>query len=748
MDLYHSRLTRDDLNDLIIRYKIPRDLHPFASRILPFPQLMGIHDSFACLGGRCFERLKLTRRAKRHFYYVVHLRAMFAKLHIGRPGGYGVLYLLRAVLRGHYRHLLKGTQPLGSGMMTAGTSLCGWILLFAKIVDWGSSFLLPEKLSVLERCLRIMLTAKMSVALHCMYGLCVHDGETLLASFKSTDSGSERFMRMKGGVVSAWAWNFIVSTLKKAGDWFFFAKRHAPSPVCLDDNRSCMKHWKSGFFLIDRRAIPDAMVWRHPDAAIDDPRPADGSFSMADVRRLSAHVIKLRDMPNGVLVLSGLSREDPHLDIRPTLQRFPIYCTPHAVADAVIPNPTLEDPVVGTPSAKILAKAEASQKRKASTFGATSSHVAKRTSDGDDDACVEIPLVTPLRSAAVIPSLGNQGRSSTAPAAEGPNTQDSRGKGITADDAAASSVGVSRLRPSFGPVPSFRDVSEDAIHADFFPFSAGPYYATYPQDGVAGNCEFTREDLIMSQSTDSGLKGYEEKVAGTAGLELQVSTLKKQVARLSAALNQATILEAEKDEEILRLKTTPSDRVQGELLSLAASAGFERGLSMHRTKDEFANVLKNMANFMPGAQDRLAEASLLVARTDHAFLNKISEHATEPLSESTVTPASKSLELFTNVDLTASIVASEHNEEMVNAKVDRPDPKMTDDTVAAKSRHAFVQGISVALEDAVELVEVGSGRASYGPNDVVVTLSVGEKGDGFVPSSAAGEEAATNSSRV
>ncbi|GKE25870.1 hypothetical protein Tco_1441254, partial [Tanacetum coccineum] len=85
-------------------------------------------------------------------------------------------------------------------------------------------------------------------------------------------------------------------------------QRHAPSPVCLDDNRSCMKHWKSGFFLIDRRAIPDAMVWRHPDAAIDDPRPADGSFSMADVRRLSAHVIKLRDMPNGVLVLSGLSR--------------------------------------------------------------------------------------------------------------------------------------------------------------------------------------------------------------------------------------------------------------------------------------------------------------------------------------------------------------------------------------------------------------------------------------------------------
>nr|GFC65304.1 hypothetical protein [Tanacetum cinerariifolium] len=76
------------------------------------------------------------------------------------------------------------------------------------------------------------------------------------------------------------------------------------------------------------------------------------------------------------------------------------------------------------------------------------------------------------------------------------------------------------------------------------------------------------------------------------------------------------------------------------------------------------------------------------------------------------------------------------------------DPKMTNDTVAAKFGHAFVQGIFVSLEDVVELMEVGSGRASFGPNDVVVALSVGEKGYGLVPSFAASEEAAANSSRV
>ncbi|GJU02473.1 hypothetical protein Tco_1112811 [Tanacetum coccineum] len=193
--------------------------------------------------------------------------------------------------------------------------------------------------------------------------------------------------------------------LCKQGDWFSFAKRCVPSLVCIDDNRSCMRHWKSVFFFINRRAIPDSMVWRHPSVAIDDPRPAAGSFILRD-------------------------------------------------ADGN------EDLVVGTPRSKILAKAGASQNLFMGDDDGSDD-------DDDDDAYVEIPLVNPLRSA---------------------------GKGIMADDAAASSVIVNRPRPSSRPVPSFRDVSEDAIHTNFFPFSASPYYATYPEGGVARNCEFTREE--------------------------------------------------------------------------------------------------------------------------------------------------------------------------------------------------------------------------------------------------------------
>nr|GEW29891.1 hypothetical protein [Tanacetum cinerariifolium] len=484
--------------------------------------------------------------------------------------------------------------------------------------------------------------------------------------------------------IAMWPLGFLDFVQK--GDWFSFAKRRAPSPVCIDDNRSFMKHWKSGFFLIDRRAILNAMIWRHSDAAIDDPRPATGSFSIADMCQL----------------IMGI---------------YDFLCLPEWTVDDVISDPTLEDLVVGTPSSKILAKAEVSQKRKASISGDSDDE-----SDGDDDACVDFLLVTPLYFVVVIPCLGNQRGSFATPAAK-----DSRGKGIMADAAVASSV----------------DSRGKGIMADA---------------------------VVASSVADSKLKGYVEKVASLTGLELQVSTLKKQVfghsdklssydasftkskakgkegkkkiksltksldnlhtevARLSNALNQANVLEAEKDEEIIWLKATPLE-VQGELLSFTASAGFEKFLAF----DEFSRVQGELLSFTASAGFELEPEKLVrpvnfpTSRDTRVFL---------PIAmDLTVTPISKSLELSANIDLTASIFAFEHNEDMVNVKVDGPDLKMTDDTVAAKSGHAFVQGFSVALDDAVELVKVRSGRVSSDPNDVVVALFVGEKGDGLVPSS-------------
>ncbi|GKA52440.1 hypothetical protein Tco_0745755 [Tanacetum coccineum] len=491
----------------------------------------------------------------------------------------------------------------------------------------------------------------------------------------------------------------------------------------------------------------------------------------------SAHVIKMRDMHERVLVLFGLSHvwkshvcdlEEPHHDIWPNLQRLPFYGTPPAFIDAVIPDPTLEDLAVGTPSAKILAKAEVSLNN--TTRPSLFMDNSDDESDDDGNACVEIPLVTPIRSAAVIPSSREL------------YCSHSRGKGIMFDDAAAPSAGLSRPRPSSSFVPSLRDVSGDAIHTDFFLFSAGHYYATYPKGGVAGNCEFTREEwdapyqptirvltnevfkdpsicktmmsvlhcIMMSHggellarycgllqsyheyvfSVDSRLKGYEERIAGLTGLELQVSALKRLVSGINDKLSSSNASFAkskakgkERKKKIKSLtKSLDNLHAKGELISLAASVGFEGALSMHRTKDEFAAI-----------SEHVGEPLFVILQLEP-----------EKLALSANVPASRDARVVP----TSSVVASEQNEEWVNVMVDGPDPGMIDGATHAKSESAFVQGTSYVLDEVAEVTVVGSECVSSSPGDVVVALSVGEKVDGSLPSSATNEETIANPFRV
>ncbi|GJT64706.1 hypothetical protein Tco_1016186 [Tanacetum coccineum] len=54
-----------------------------------------------------------------------------------------------------------------------------------------------------------------------------------------------------------------------------------------------MKKWKGRFFFINRRAIPDAMCWRHHDSDISDHAPKDG-FDEADDIALAYQSIDIR----------------------------------------------------------------------------------------------------------------------------------------------------------------------------------------------------------------------------------------------------------------------------------------------------------------------------------------------------------------------------------------------------------------------------------------------------------------------
>nr|GEU36724.1 hypothetical protein [Tanacetum cinerariifolium] len=438
--------------------------------------------------------------------------------------------------------------------------------------------------------------------------------------------------------------------------------RRAPSLVCIDDNRSCIKSWKSGFFLIDRRVILDYMSLRHPSSVIGDPKPPVGSYSQKDVRRLSAHVVNLRDISDGVLVMSGL-----------IMSILDFLCLPESTGAEVYEEPYHDI------SAKVLTEDETFKKRKASLSDAPSGHVAKRTwsamaqssgsttwpnifadnskeSDVDEDACVEIPLITHLRSAVVIPTEGNQSGGSVPPAAEGPSIQDSQGKAIMTDAAGASSVGGSRPRPSSGLAPSVQDFYEYVIHRYLFSFSPGPYYALYLEDGVAGSCEFSREEWhAPHQPTLSVLT---KKVYG---LKKQVTDLNDKLSSSDIAFVKAKAKAKGSFQSLVR-KFLASDefrRVQGELLFWLP--GFERG-GVPAPKD--TRVSPPMAN------------------------------------ESTVTPVSLSLELPSNDALFSYVAALGQNEEWVNAMVDIPNDRMTDRAVN-ESTEIFVHGVAHPVNENV-----------------------------------------------
>nr|GEW53493.1 hypothetical protein [Tanacetum cinerariifolium] len=90
------------------------------------------------------------------------------------------------------------------------------------------------------------------------------------------------------------------------GDWFSFSKCRNTDDVCMDDGPSSLKKWKDKFFLINRRAIPDFLTWRHFCSCVLDDLPTDG-YDRHDVERLCARLICLREMREEVLVRSGLS---------------------------------------------------------------------------------------------------------------------------------------------------------------------------------------------------------------------------------------------------------------------------------------------------------------------------------------------------------------------------------------------------------------------------------------------------------
>ncbi|GJU51598.1 zinc finger, CCHC-type containing protein [Tanacetum coccineum] len=55
---------------------------------------------------------------------------------------------------------------------------------------------------------------------------------------------------------------------------------------CLKDAPTSLKKWKDKCFLVDRRAAPIAMAWRHHDSSVADPFPGSSEYNASDVAKL------------------------------------------------------------------------------------------------------------------------------------------------------------------------------------------------------------------------------------------------------------------------------------------------------------------------------------------------------------------------------------------------------------------------------------------------------------------------------
>ncbi|GJT51170.1 hypothetical protein Tco_0977327 [Tanacetum coccineum] len=243
--------------------------------------------------------------------------------------------------------------------------------------------------------------------------------------------------------------------LSKQGDWFSFEKRAGKDfrGKILNETFSCMKKWKGRFFFIDRRAIPDAMCWRHHDSDISDPAPKDG-FDEDDVIALTNQPIDIRGIPSGLLFSAGLATTWEFPKFRPlfkdpegnvvTMSEYlrlpflsgmtieaggalteqdviPQHTTTPLRDDEQVPGKTDSQQRVETSDPKIVAtrirKAQAAAKRKAEknrgSEGASGPEgSSKRRKEKSTD---QVPCPTPLRTIEAVTSDVPRGENVVSP---------------------------------------------------------------------------------------------------------------------------------------------------------------------------------------------------------------------------------------------------------------------------------------------------------------------------------------------
>ena len=108
--------------------------------------------------------------------------------------------------------------------------------------------------------------------------------------------------------------------LAKNGDWFTFEASKVDSGL-ISSMVTTLGTWKNRFFWVSDTIVPFKMVWRHPDAVLNEPEPLASDLNDAFLKAIRECPSRVRPFPEHLLVLLGVSKLWEKADRDPVLMR-------------------------------------------------------------------------------------------------------------------------------------------------------------------------------------------------------------------------------------------------------------------------------------------------------------------------------------------------------------------------------------------------------------------------------------------
>ncbi|KAF5789166.1 hypothetical protein HanXRQr2_Chr09g0367861 [Helianthus annuus] len=110
------------------------------------------------------------------------------------------------------------------------------------------------------------------------------------------------------------------------GHWVMIVTVYVPAIFSLGKNVTTLGSWKDRFFWVSKSIVPFKLVWRHPDAILNELEPSESELDGWLLKALKECPSQLRPFPQHLLFLMGVSVLWDKPDRDPVLSTFVILC--------------------------------------------------------------------------------------------------------------------------------------------------------------------------------------------------------------------------------------------------------------------------------------------------------------------------------------------------------------------------------------------------------------------------------------